>query len=273
MSEWHVDAAVLEAYASNRLPEDAAWSVEQHMTGCASCRALVVGGGVMSEAAADRSWAGVAVAINAPRPRLGERLLLAIGVPDTTARLLVATPSMRAPWLVASLLVLVAAGLVGSAGGRPTAFLVVAALSPVAAVAAAFGSVGDPSHELTVASPMDSSHLLLVRAVAVSATATALSLVASLLIADAGLISLAWVLPGLALTVAMLALSTVLDARRALATVVTCVLLAIASTGQADAGLALVFGAQVQIGAAALIALGLAVLAARSDRLGEVGRR
>ena len=100
--------------------------------------------------------------LDAPRagPR-GARARSRCGVPDHVARLLAATPSLRVSWLLA---VVAGARVRGARGqrARPVRraelalflFLVVAALLPVAGVAAAFGPGVDPAHEIGLAAPM-----------------------------------------------------------------------------------------------------------------------
>ena len=56
-------------------------------------------------------WEGVAAELDAPRPRLLERLLVAVGVRPGLARFTATTPSLRLAWLGANLLVLLLVAL------------------------------------------------------------------------------------------------------------------------------------------------------------------
>lgn len=213
---WHPPSEVLEAYGSGRLSASQVWSVEAHVTGCQQCH-QALGSQLGDPERLEAIWDGVIDRIDAPRPRLIERFLVAVGVPEHLARLLGATPSLTVPWLVAVAAVL-GFGLVmawNSAGGSPLdaraglfVFLLVAPLVPLAGVAVAFGPVVDPAYEVAVATPFHGFRLLLIRTVAVVSTSMAMALVAALALPGAGLMTAAWIVPSLALAGVALALST-----------------------------------------------------------------
>src|SRR5439155_2770925 len=127
------------------------------------------------------------------------------------ARLLAATPSLRLSWLGA---IVVALGFsVLAAYGRrgdPILFLLVAPLLPIGGVAAAFGPAADPTHEISLAAPVRTHWLLLVRTTAVLLSTAVLAGVASLALPHLGWTAVAWLLPSLALTLSALALATVM---------------------------------------------------------------
>ena len=75
------------------------------------------------------------------------------------------------------------------------AFLVLAALLPLAGVAAAYGPGIDPSYEIGVAAPMSSFHLILVRASTVLASTAALAALAALTLPRVGWTAAAWIVP------------------------------------------------------------------------------
>ena len=211
---WHVEQGQLARYAAGSLEEAAAWSVEAHVTACGRCRALAVG--ATAPARLDAIWTGVQDRVDAPRRGLVERGLLALRVPDHLARLLAATPALRSSWLLAVAVVLAAAvGFAQLPDTAPLLFLALAPLVPLGGVAAAFGPRLDPAYEVALAAPLRSSRLLLVRAVAVTATSFALTGVASLALPGAGWTAVAWVLPAFATTAAMLALATIVEPLRA----------------------------------------------------------
>jgi hypothetical protein len=87
-------------------------------------------------------------------------------------------------------------------------FLVLAPLLPVAGVAAAHGSSIDPIHEIGLASPMSSFRVLLIRTTAVLFTTLTLVGLYGMGLPGLDWSAAAWLLPGLALTVSSLALST-----------------------------------------------------------------
>jgi len=206
---WHADPGQLHGYARGELDPARAASVEAHLLACPACRAGVAT--AVPRERLDRIWAGVAEAVDGPRPRPVERLLGWLGVPDHTARLLAATPSLHLSWFAAVAVTLGFAVVAahGSRGG-PLLFLLLAPLLPVAGVAAAYGPGIDPTHELAVAAPMPGSRLLLLRAAAVLASTTVLAALAALALPDLDWLAAAWLLPALGLTLASLALATVL---------------------------------------------------------------
>ena len=212
---WHADEQLLMLYAEREIDDARAYSLETHLLACASCREDLAGVAVQTERL-DRLWEGVADAVDAPRAGTVERALRGLGVRDHVARLLAATPSLRASWLVAEAIALgfavLAANAAASRGPREDIalllFLIVAALVPVAGVAVAYGPGMDPTFEVGLASPMRSSHLLLMRAAAVLGTSTLLSCAAAFALPGLDWTAAAWLLPSLGLTLASLALAT-----------------------------------------------------------------
>ncbi|MEV5203359.1 zf-HC2 domain-containing protein [Streptomyces sp. NPDC053720] len=142
------------------------------------------------------------------------------GAATRTGRLLwAAGPALRGPWLLA--LVLVAVGAVALAYGagageavRPL-LLVVAPVLPLAGVGLSYGRHADPMHEITAATPSGGLRLLLTRTAAVLVVSIpALTLAGAALPASAGWPgAVAWLLPGLAMTLAALALGSYVGCR------------------------------------------------------------
>lgn len=210
---WHADPSVLALYAAEDLDDVRASSLEAHLLECERCRGTL--SPMVPAAHLDVMWSGIETALAAPRPGFVERVLLHLGVHEHVARLLAATPSLRLSWFFAEAFALGSAAFAaqntaGTHAGGPALFLflVLAALAPVAGVAAAFGPGIDPSYEIGVASPMRTDRLLFIRATAV--------LVASILIGSIAAIALPgmdrtvtlWLLPALGLTLATLAVAT-----------------------------------------------------------------
>ncbi|MEV7398965.1 hypothetical protein AB0N93_00970 [Streptomyces sp. NPDC091267] len=145
-----------------------------------------------------------------------------------------AGPALRGSWAAA--LVLVALGAValaygGGLGGtaRPL-LLVVAPVLPLAGVGVSYGRSADPMHEITATAPGGGLRLLLVRTAAVLAvTVPVLTLAWAVLPASAGGPgAVAWLLPGLAMTLAALALSSYVGCRTGASSVAACWALAVA---------------------------------------------
>lgn len=208
-TNWHVTPELLDAYAAGRLDATGRWSVEAHITDCEACRHTTAGEGLVPRTRLDAIWRDVAAVVDAPAPTPVERLLLVLGVPDALARLLAATPSLTASWLLAVTAVVGTTVAVAWTGGAsPLLFLVVTPLMPLAGVAAAFGPGIDPTYEIGLAAPLRSGRLLLVRAVAVTATSFVVAGIGGLALPTLDWHVAAWILPSLATTSLMLALAT-----------------------------------------------------------------
>ncbi|MFE3902340.1 zf-HC2 domain-containing protein [Streptomyces sp. NPDC059153] len=130
-----------------------------------------------------------------------------------------AGPALRGAWLLA--LVLVAVGALALAYGaglgaatRPL-LLVIAPVLPLAGVVVSYGRHTDPMHEITAATPSGGLRLLLTRTAAVlGVSIPALTLAGAALPpsgAEPG--PAAWLLPGLAMTLAALALGSYVGCR------------------------------------------------------------
>lgn len=217
------------------------------------------------------------------RPSPGARNASAASAPRTPtplgrwARLWWAVgPALRGSWVVAVLLVVGGAfGLAQGAGVQEARGLLLA-LSPVlplAGVAVSYGRHADPMYEITTATPSGGLRLLLTR------TAAVLAVCIPLLTAGGALLppvagfpgAAAWLLPGLALTLATLALGSFVGCRAAAATLgggwllaVTGPLLGPADTAASATTLAPYFsGPAAQGGWAAAAAACAALLALR----------
>ena len=201
---WHVPEDDLRAYARGGLEAPALWSADTHLTACAHCRAVLAGLG--DTVALDDGWERLDAELDAPRPGLLESLLLRLGVRDHTARLLAATPALRRSWLGAVSAVLLLTVAV-TAGPRPTLFLALAPLLPLAGVALSYGPRMDPTYEMAVVAPMHGFRLLMIRTVAALTAGLGLNGLATLALPGYGLLALSWLLPALALTATALALS------------------------------------------------------------------
>ncbi|WP_225824676.1 zf-HC2 domain-containing protein [Streptomyces naphthomycinicus] len=202
---WHVAEDDLRAYLRGELAPPLLWSADTHLAACAECRAALAAAG--DPRALDAAWERLDAELDAPRPRLFERLLVRLGVADHTARLLAATPVLRRSWLTAVTLVLLMSVLAARAGHSTTLFLAVTPLLPLAGVALSYGPAVDPTYEMAVVSPLHGFRLLMIRTVAVLAAGLALSGLAGLALPGFGLGALGWLLPALALTGTGLALT------------------------------------------------------------------
>lgn len=273
---WHTPAERLATYTAGTLTGPAADSVEAHLLGCGHCRARIA----ERVPVPDAVWRSIATAIEAPPASTIERALVRLGCPSHTARLLAATPSLRASWLLAVTATLLFAAVAARVvpGVRGFAFyLVLAPLVPLAGVAAAYHGGGRGAglmDELATATPTPNERLLLLRSVAVLVVSSVLvGAGAAVGLPHLGWLSVAWLLPALALTSSSLALATIVPLRLAtvalgLTWVVTTTLL----VRTAAAPLAL-FGDLTQLGSVAVVLAGAAVLARRHTHLDLGGVR
>jgi hypothetical protein len=142
-------------------------------------------------------WEGVAAELDAPRPGLLERVLVAVGVRPGLARFTASTPSLRLGWLAANALVLLLVAwplALNPAAAWPPGVLVVAPLVAAAAVAFAYGPAVDPAYEAVAATPLSPVQALLVRLAAVLVANTLLAAAVDLALGGRGPRA-GWLLP------------------------------------------------------------------------------
>ncbi|MGW5655943.1 zf-HC2 domain-containing protein [Streptomyces humi] len=263
-SGWHVTEEDLRAYALGELAPPLLWSADTHVGSCARCRAVLAA--VSDRAALDAGWDRLDAELDAPRPRLGERLLIRAGVAEHTARLLTATPVLRRSWLVSVACVLAATVLVVHAVDAPALFLALAPLLPLAAVALSYGPALDPTHEIAAVAPTHGFRLLMIRTVAALTASLGLNTLAALALPGYGLLAFGWLLPALALTAAGLALAARLGPLLGPGLVGGAWTLLMAVAAMHPAGTPAAFTAAGQSVAAALAALATFLLHQARDR-------
>ncbi|GAB3154897.1 hypothetical protein GCM10027290_50090 [Micromonospora sonneratiae] len=223
---WHVPPELLVDYDTGRLDPARVMAVEAHLARCSACRSAVPA----DEAWLDRNWNAVLEVVDSPRRNPVEWLFARLGLPEHRARLLAATPALRWSWLTATVAVLAFAVLAAhlAEGGWPMmAFLLVAPVLPVLAVATAYGPQVDPMHEITATTPTAGPGLVLWRAATVLVVSLGLGTVASMFLPPVGWLALAWLLPALCLCLGSLALATVLPLQVAAGGLVTAWLVAV----------------------------------------------
>lgn len=261
---WHAAPDLLGAYARGEADHAHASSLEAHVMECAACREALAA--LTDHERLERVWGEIQSTVDAPRRGPLEFLLVRLGVSDGTARLLAATPSLSASWLLAIALSLGFASLAAQQGPRGLlVFLVVAALLPLAGVAAAYGPGIDPTHEVGVVAPMSSFHLVLVRAAAVLTSTAALAGLAALALPQVGWTAAAWLVPSLALTVLSLALATYVAPLVAAGSVALGWTAIVALTARLADDRLVAFGPRAQISLLILLAAAALVVARRRD--------
>ncbi|MFJ4692164.1 zf-HC2 domain-containing protein [Streptomyces sp. NPDC088766] len=140
-----------------------------------------------------------------------------VRVPRLARVLWAAGPAVRGAWSVAVLVVALGAVALaygaGVTGARPL-LLALAPVVPVLGVALSYGPHADPVHEIAAASPAGGLRLLLTRTAAVLLVCLPVLTLAGLLLPGPGAPgAAAWLLPGLALTLASLALAGYVGSR------------------------------------------------------------
>lgn len=214
-----------------------------------------------------RNWRAITIELDAPRPSRTERALRALRIPADVTRLAVATPALRRSWFVA-VVVLVLIGLVAADDTDPRAsaflLLLLAPIAPVVGVALAYGTPGDPGHEVHLAAPTSGLRLLLIRTVVVLAAVLPLVVLPALFSPVTRPWAVAWVLPALAVTSFALALMTITTPNRAAASAtVAWIVVATVSRNASNDELAAFLPAAQVVAVVATLGFGLVALVRR----------
>lgn len=280
MSAWHVDPATWQAYAAGRLDPAAQAAVEAHVTACPACRdaartvatgtvaartvpaGTVAGGddGTVRDGSA-AVWEAVHARIGAPRPPRHLRWLRRLGVPDDSVVVLAAAGDLRLPWALAVGGALLSAVATAHVAHTELAFLLLAPLVPLLAVAAAFEAT-DPLRELTGPTPFSKLRLALLRTIATLAVALPATAVVGVVVPALHGLAWVWLLPALCLSGTALVLLMRLPARWACGIVAVgwaAVVGAVDGAGRLDA-----VSSPTTQGVLALVAVALGVVLARS---------
>jgi hypothetical protein len=260
---WHAPPDTLARFAREpeALDEVTASSVEQHLIGCAECRAAVAD--ATDPAVLQHSWAEVVDGIDQPRPSVFELLLRRLHVSDDVARIVGATPGLRGAWLVTVALLGWGAITIAADAGTDAFFLAIAPLVPLGAVLVAFLPAEEPGGEAAAATPMYGAGVVLRRSLAVLAPTFTILTAVGLLQRDPTGAGAHWLLPAIALTLTSLVLSTYVRATTATATsaAVWIIVLVLAKADAAPRHVALGQSALYSAGAQ-LVALAIALAAA-----------
>ncbi|MEU0039252.1 zf-HC2 domain-containing protein [Streptomyces sp. NPDC006333] len=261
MTGWHAADDLVARYTDGSLPEPDAWSLEKHLESCGSCAARAshaARAGAAGPVLAHVRDAVLDTVLHTARNPLPAPSLPTPAVPTPSApqaaraaggrlgRIVwAAGPALRGAWTGAVLLVAVGALSLAYGGGSDSArplLLAVAPVVPVAGVALSYGRHADPLYELVATSPSGGLRLLLTRTAAVLAVSVPLLTATGLLLPTVGPrlpqapMAAAWLLPGLALTLATLALSGYTSCRTGSAVVGGGWLLALAAPVLASGG-------------------------------------
>ncbi|HVF80152.1 MAG TPA: hypothetical protein VNA28_17800 [Solirubrobacteraceae bacterium] len=129
----------------------------------------------------------------------------------------------------------------------------------------AYGPDVDPTYEVGLAAPMRSFGLLLIRALAVLVTTTAMAAIAAVALPGSHWSAAAWLAPSLGLTLASLALATRTSATAACGSLAAVWVLAVGTGWSITREPLLVFGATGQLTFALVAVLAALVLARSTD--------
>jgi hypothetical protein len=201
---WHVPAAQIGDYLTDRLDQPTASSVEAHLLGCPACREAVARRSDPASLAA--SWESLERAVDDRDRSWVVRVGRRAGLSDRDARTLAPTASLKAGWPAATLMALLAsAALARRAGGAEEAmarlvFLTIAPLAPLAAVVAALGAASEPAPEISRAAPASRLRIGAVRALVVLTGAVGVGALASVVVPGDLLDAVVWLLPALAVS-------------------------------------------------------------------------
>jgi Putative zinc-finger len=263
---WHADPALMAAYASGRLDLARSASLEQHLVGCARCRAALAGHA--DSTVVESGWAGVVDALDQPRVRLLQRVLSRCGLSDSDARVAATASRARSAWLAACTVGVAFALALPRPGDRLAPwFLVLAPLVPLTGVSFAYGRGSDPTYEIAVAAPMSKLRLVLLRSLFVLPfTAVVLFAGGSVLPGGLGTSAL-WLLPALAMVALTLAAEPWVGVGRAAAAVAFAWVGIAGTVAQASGSVLTAFGVTGQITSIlAVLAAAAVVLVRRSER-------
>ena len=209
MTEWHVATTQLEAFRDGSIGRIHAASVEAHLISCPRCRRVLA---THADAGASerrhRMWARITDEVDRPG-RLAR-------FNSVWARATFASPPLLAAAAVALLVTLVVPVLADamSPRGGVAALLAFAPLAPLLGVVAAFRPRSDPAGEITLATPVATMRLVMVRTLVVAIASIPVGLLVAVLLPVRTSLLLGWVLPGLALCAVTLAVGTRVEVGR-----------------------------------------------------------
>jgi hypothetical protein len=209
MTEWHVATPQLAAFRDGSIGAIHAASVEAHLISCARCRrALAAGSDAGASERQHRIWARITDEVDRPGPQAR--------FDSVWARSTLGSPPLVGAAIVALLLALAAPVLADALSPRAgvAALLAFAPLAPLLGVVAAFRPSSDPAGEITLATPVATMRLVLLRTMVVAIASIPVGLLTAVLLPVRTSLLLGWVLPGLALCAVTLAVGTRIEVGR-----------------------------------------------------------
>lgn len=265
MNGWHASPEDLTSYRAGGASPTVAASLDAHLIRCDRCRqALSQVDAPGAAADSERRWQMVEARLGARASRGPARSLLRLGV---SSRPLAAALLLAVAFLIAVPLV------VASISGRSVeaTLLAGAPLAPMVAVALSYRRETDPVGELALAAPLAGIRLVSRRALLVAAVSAPVGVAGGLALGIPLGVALAWLLPGLALSVlVLLAGTTRLDPAIVTACLGSAWALAVSVAAWrdgADMVARALAGAPTQLMSLLVAVLALALFVGRRDRL------
>ncbi len=271
-TDWHAPDELLARFAADPATVDDALaaSLEAHLVRCARCGTQLRA--QTSPAFLNESWARIADEIDRPAVTWVERAVRGVGVPDGWARLVASSPGLRLAGALSVGAVCLLAVMSAWTSGGSGAFVLLAPLVPLAAVAASFHPAADPAGEAGIATPLHGWAVILRRTAVVGGAALLVLVAAGLVLGGAvGVPVGAWILPSLALAAGGIALGTWFRLEVAVGSLAFSWVVVVsaarwfdgAGTTVADS---MVFAAPGRLCSVAVSVAAVAVIAARRDR-------
>jgi hypothetical protein len=210
VDQWHVSDHELERYVNHKVPTFTRASVEAHLLECDRCRNQLarVPSPTAHDGVADETWLRIVDRIDVTgRPLRSSTTALQVST---------SSPLLLAATISVAIAVVISVAVAAAAAPRASLplFVMLAPLAPVVGALLAFQTGIDPAGQLAMATPLASGRLPYLRALLSSGAALAAVAIASVFV-PVGIDDVAvWLLPGLAFTSLVVAISTWVDPRR-----------------------------------------------------------
>ena len=210
VDQWHVSDHELERYANHTIPTFTRASVEAHLLECDRCRSALT---LMHSSPArpiddDVMWARIADRIDVTRRPVRSS--------TTALQVSTASPLLVLATFAVAFGVIVSVAIASAAAPRASLplFVMLAPLAPLLGAVVAFQTGIDPAGQLARATPLASGRLPFLRAM-LSCGAALVAVAVSSIFVPVGVGDVAvWLLPGLAFTSLVVAISTWIDPSR-----------------------------------------------------------
>ncbi len=205
--EWHIDSDDLAGYAAGNTGPVMLSSIESHLVACEACRTALADhvNGVDREVADDRVWAGIVDRVDrGKRPYTRSSRLLHVSISSP--------PLALATTLLAGLLIgFVCLARLGEARYATTVLVSIGPLVPLIGARLAFSQSIDPAGSMATASPLAAGRVASTRALVVATIACLAGILVSPLTTMSAADSMVWLLPAVAVSAVIVAISTYVD--------------------------------------------------------------